>query len=175
MKFNPHNNYSSYIICRLQYSIVLLMVLYNTILQLIYLTMQYTMRILHSTQSRVGSGSMIVSHLLNTKFKDKMPLHNIPCNNNYIFIWIYWHITIGIIFYCILKYTRTRNFSSFYQRRVYLLRTPPSSDALRHSGGLSLLCTSATVTLYLLVLDSRDSLPGTVQKMSSGATLLSDM
>ena len=51
---------------------------------------------------------------------------------------------------------------------TYLLSTPPSSEALRHSGGASLLCTSATVTLYLDVELRRDSLPGTEQKMSAG-------
>lgn len=47
-------------------------------------------------------------------------------------------------------------------------RTPPSSDALRHSGGESLRCTSATVTLYLDVELSNDSRPGTEQKTSVG-------
>ena len=51
---------------------------------------------------------------------------------------------------------------------AYLLRTPPRSEALRHSGGDSLLWTSATVTLYLDVELSRESLPGTEQKMSAG-------
>lgn len=50
----------------------------------------------------------------------------------------------------------------------YLLRTPPSREALRHSGGESLLCTSATVTLYLEVELSRESRPGTEQKTSLG-------
>ena len=56
---------------------------------------------------------------------------------------------------------------------TYLRSTPPSSDALRHSGGLSRLCTSATVTLYLLVLESSDNRPGTEQNISPGATMLS--
>ena len=47
-----------------------------------------------------------------------------------------------------------------------LLSTPPSSEALRHSGGDNLLWTSAMVTLYLLVEDSSDSRPGVEQKMS---------
>lgn len=50
-----------------------------------------------------------------------------------------------------------------------LLSTPPSSDAFRHSGGESLRWTSATVTLYLLVEDRRESLPGTEQNTSLGA------
>lgn len=51
---------------------------------------------------------------------------------------------------------------------IYLLRTPPRSDALRHSGGDNLLCTSPMVTLYLDVELSNDSLPGTLQNTSSG-------
>lgn len=54
-------------------------------------------------------------------------------------------------------------------KSTYLLSTPPNNDALRHSGGDSLLCTSATVTLYLLVDDRSDSRPGTEQKTSLGA------
>ena len=50
--------------------------------------------------------------------------------------------------------------------RTYLLRTPPSRDALRHSGGASLLWTSATVTLYFDVELSSERRPGTVQKTS---------
>lgn len=50
----------------------------------------------------------------------------------------------------------------------YLRRTPPSREALRHSGGESRLCTSATVTLYLDVELSSDSLPGTEQNTSLG-------
>ena len=52
--------------------------------------------------------------------------------------------------------------------RTHLLRTPPRSDALRHSGGASLLCTSATVTLYLDVELSSERRPGTEQKTSAG-------
>merc|ERR1712012_1029563 len=54
-----------------------------------------------------------------------------------------------------------------------LLRTPPRREALRHSGGDSLLCTSATVTLYLEVEDNRDSLPGVEQKTSVGCVDMS--
>lgn len=50
----------------------------------------------------------------------------------------------------------------------HLRSTPPRSEAFRHSGGDSRLCTSATVTLYLDVELSRDSLPGTEQKTSLG-------
>ena len=50
----------------------------------------------------------------------------------------------------------------------YLLKTPPSKEAFKHSGGDSLRWTSATVTLYFEVELSRDSLPGTEQKMSTG-------
>lgn len=39
---------------------------------------------------------------------------------------------------------------------------------MRHSGGESLLWTSATVTLYLEVEDKRERRPGTEQKMSVG-------
>lgn len=52
----------------------------------------------------------------------------------------------------------------------YLLRMPPSSDALRHSGGERRLFTSAIVTLYLDVELSKDSLPGTEQNRSVGFT-----
>lgn len=51
---------------------------------------------------------------------------------------------------------------------TYLLKTPPRSEAFKHSGGDNLLCTSPTVTLYLEVDDSKDSLPGTLQKTSDG-------
>ena len=53
-----------------------------------------------------------------------------------------------------------------------LLSTPPSSEALRHSGGDNLLWTSAMVTLYLLVEDSSDSRPGVEQKMSVGSVAM---
>ena len=49
---------------------------------------------------------------------------------------------------------------------VYLLSTPPSSEALRHSGGDSLLWTSPTVTLYLEVELRRERRPGTEQNTS---------
>ena len=52
--------------------------------------------------------------------------------------------------------------------KLYLRRTPPRSEALRHSGGDNLLWTSATVTLYLDVELSSESLPGTEQKTSLG-------
>ena len=72
----------------------------------------------------------------------------------------------------------------------YLRRTPPRSEAFRHSGGDRRLWTSPTVTLksnsidtssrywfiiprhtlYLEVEDSRDNLPGTEQKTSVGDT-----
>lgn len=52
--------------------------------------------------------------------------------------------------------------------QTYLLKTPPKSDAFKHSGGESLLCTSPTVTLYLDVELSRLSLPGTEQNTSLG-------
>lgn len=51
---------------------------------------------------------------------------------------------------------------------MYLLRTPPSNEAFKHSGGDSRLWTSATVTLYLDVELRSDSLPGTEQKTSLG-------
>lgn len=51
---------------------------------------------------------------------------------------------------------------------MYLRRTPPSSEALRHSGGARRLCTSPTVTLYLEVELRRDRRPGTEQKTSAG-------
>lgn len=51
---------------------------------------------------------------------------------------------------------------------AYLLSTPPSKEALRHSGGESRLWTSATVTLYFDVELRRESLPGTEQNTSLG-------
>ena len=51
---------------------------------------------------------------------------------------------------------------------AHLRKTPPKRDAFKHSGGDNLLCTSATVTLYFDVELSKDSLPGTEQKMSTG-------
>lgn len=50
----------------------------------------------------------------------------------------------------------------------YLRNTPPRRLAFKHSGGDSRLCTSATVTLYLLVLLSNDNRPGTEQNTSDG-------
>ena len=52
------------------------------------------------------------------------------------------------------------------------LRTPPRSEALRHSGGLRRLWTSAIVTLYLEVEDSSDKRPGVEQKISEGENLI---
>lgn len=51
-----------------------------------------------------------------------------------------------------------------------LRSTPPSREALRHSGGDRRLCTSATVTLYLEVELSSERRPGTEQKTSLGFT-----
>lgn len=51
---------------------------------------------------------------------------------------------------------------------TYRLSTPPSSDAFKHSGGCSLLCTSAIVTLYFDVLDNKLNRPGTEQNTSLG-------
>ncbi len=56
----------------------------------------------------------------------------------------------------------------FKKNRSYLLRTPPSSEAFKHSGGDSLLCTSATVTLYFEVELKSDNRPGTEQNTSEG-------
>lgn len=53
---------------------------------------------------------------------------------------------------------------------IYLLSTPPSKDALRHSGGESLLWTSPMVTLYLDVELSNDNRPGTEQNTSVEVT-----
>ena len=55
-----------------------------------------------------------------------------------------------------------------YLHATYLLRTPPRSEALRHSGGERRLWTSATVTLYFDVELSRERRPGTEQKTSPG-------
>lgn len=55
-------------------------------------------------------------------------------------------------------------------RGADLRSIPPSREALRHSGGDSLLFTSAMVTLYLEVELSNDSRPGTEQNRSVGFT-----
>lgn len=52
----------------------------------------------------------------------------------------------------------------------HLLSTPPSSEALRHSGGERRRCTSATVTLYFEVELRSERRPGTEQKTSLGFT-----
>lgn len=52
----------------------------------------------------------------------------------------------------------------------HLRSMPPSREALRHSGGDSLLLTSAMVTLYLDVELRSDSRPGTEQNRSVGFT-----
>lgn len=49
-----------------------------------------------------------------------------------------------------------------------LRRTPPSKEALRHSGGDRRRCTSATVTLYLEVELRSERRPGTEQNTSVG-------
>lgn len=54
--------------------------------------------------------------------------------------------------------------------RPHLRSTPPSSEALRHSGGERRRCTSATVTLYFEVELRRERRPGTEQKTSLGFT-----
>lgn len=51
------------------------------------------------------------------------------------------------------------------------LRTPPRSEALRHSGGERRLWTSPTVTLYLGVELSSERRPGTEQKVSAEVPL----
>lgn len=53
---------------------------------------------------------------------------------------------------------------------AHLLKTPPSKEAFRHSGGERRLCTSATVTLYFDVELRRDRRPGTEQNTSFGFT-----
>lgn len=55
---------------------------------------------------------------------------------------------------------------------AYRRKTPPSSDAFKHSGGDNLRCTSAIVTLYLDVLDNRLKRPGTEQNTSLGEPTL---
>ena len=57
------------------------------------------------------------------------------------------------------------------KRGKNLLRTPPKREAFKHSGGDRRLCTSATVTLYFEVEDSKESRPGTEQKMSVGTDI----
>lgn len=54
---------------------------------------------------------------------------------------------------------------------TYLRKTPPKSEAFRHSGGERRRCTSPTVTLYFEVELSNDRRPGTEQKTSVGRLL----
>lgn len=55
---------------------------------------------------------------------------------------------------------------------TYRRKTPPNNDAFKHSGGESLLWTSAMVTLYFDVLDSKLNRPGTEQNTSLGEPTL---
>lgn len=57
---------------------------------------------------------------------------------------------------------------SLSARASHLRSTPPSSEALRHSGGDRRRCTSPTVTLYLELELSSERRPGTEQKTSAG-------
>ena len=63
---------------------------------------------------------------------------------------------------------RTLMMRESIQCKTDLRKTPPSSDALMHSGGDSRRWISATVTLYLDVELSSDRRPGTVQNRSVG-------
>lgn len=75
----------------------------------------------------------------------------------------------GHHFYFLLwKYIRINSKDRFVLSSSYLLRTPPSNEAFRHSGGDKRLWTSAIVTLYLDVLESRLRRPGTAQNTSLG-------
>lgn len=55
-----------------------------------------------------------------------------------------------------------------FHHNIYLLKTPPRRDALRHSGCDSRLLISPTVTLYFDVELRRDRRPGTQQNTSEG-------
>lgn len=68
-----------------------------------------------------------------------------------------------------MKYISLSRIDVNYIDFTHLLSTPPSRLAFKHSGGDNLLCTSATVTLYLLVDDNSDNRPGTEQNTSFGA------
>ena len=68
----------------------------------------------------------------------------------------------------IVKYLKNWFFS-------YLLSTPPSKDAFRHSGGDKRLCTSATVTLYFDVELRSERRPGTEQNTSAGDAPIVEM
>lgn len=70
---------------------------------------------------------------------------------------------------------RVRDLSAAFKSASYLRNTPPRRLAFRHSGGDSRLCTSATVTLYLLVLLSNDNRPGTEQNTSDGCAFPDNM
>lgn len=79
----------------------------------------------------------------------------------------------GMLIEVIMYFISTREIDlcdnySVYKLTPYLRNTPPRRLAFKHSGGDSRLCTSATVTLYLLVLLSNDNRPGTEQNTSDG-------
>lgn len=68
----------------------------------------------------------------------------------------------------IISSSNPHHMLSFPVSPSYLRRTPPSREALRHSGGERRRCTSPTVTLYLEVELSSERRPGTEQKTSAG-------
>ena len=72
------------------------------------------------------------------------------------------------VYFCLRYAFPLSEFLRLMVLRTYLLSTPPRIDALRHSGGANLRCTSATDTLYLDVELSRERRPGTEQKTSTG-------
>lgn len=93
------------------------------------------------------------------------------CNRiNQIHLWILFKInepfkmTRHMIINSIVENDKKKN----ELPNTYRRSTPPNNDAFKHSGGESLLWTSAIVTLYFDVLDRRLSRPGTEQNTSLG-------
>lgn len=99
------------------------------------------------------------------------------CPRWFVFRWCSWLYPSStleniLLFNCLYKLLTCGVISHFCLGvsvfSAHLRSTPPNSEALRHSGGDSLLWTSPTVTLYLDVELRRDRRPGTEQKTSAG-------
>lgn len=90
----------------------------------------------------------------------------------------YYYFFVFVFFFCVrarwIRYAnemakKKKNGKNKREKKIgYLLSTPPSRDAFKHSGGDSLRWTSPTVTLYFDVELSNDRRPGTLQNTSEG-------
>lgn len=98
-----------------------------------------------------------------------MNIHAYTCTQSkYIFV----HTCIQNYCTCTCIYTIWIHMCTYMHMYRYrytcanLLKMPPKTDALRHSGWESRLLTSSTVTLYFCVDERRERRPGTRQNMS---------